>query len=71
MGTKLKAVKQDRKRIMCDNCGKHPAVVKDSREDYYGNIINDFVCRYCLNLNDIWYVRVKERKLDPKKVLEG
>ena len=55
---------------MCDNCGKHPVEMKDFRDNDYGGVDKIYSCRWCSALNTRWHDRVREKGLDPKKVLE-
>ena len=57
-----------KEKILCDNCRKFEATMRDYRTyDDLGEIIS---CKYCVTLNDVWHSRVREKKLNPKKVLE-
>lgn len=58
------------RRMKCENCKKYEATRKDYRwyDDWQGSLAS---CDYCAALSDLWHARVHERKLNPKKVLEG
>lgn len=69
---KIKEIKKQKVKIeKCWNCNKYPISCKDYRPDDIGNVNKVLVCKYCCQLNEVWYYRVNRDKLNPKKILEG
>lgn len=56
--------------MKCECCGKFKAEIKDFRF-YSEESISMYVCKYCANLNDVYFDKVlnSDGKLNPKVLL--